>query len=378
MIDKQTIPLLDLKAQFKRIENDIRDAIDSVLQSQIFVMGPEVASFEEEMAAYSGVRHAIAVSSGTDALLVSLMALDVGPGDEVITSPYTFFATGGAIARLGAKPVFIDIEPETYNMDGAFLESAITQRTKAIIPVHLFGQCAEMYPILEISKRHDIPVIEDAAQAIGATYKEGRAGSMGLIGCNSFFPSKNLGGFGDGGMVVTSDDDMADKIRVLRVHGSKPKYFHSVVGGNFRLDAIQAAVLRVKLKHLDTWNGERGHNARLYDKKLAQSDIDSTLLSTPIVRQESHIYHQYIIRTPHRDALQDHLRANNIGCQIYFPLPLHLQDCFKDLGYGLGSLPVSEAAARETIALPVYPELSEGQIDYVVSVIVEFFQNNKN
>lgn len=376
MNSNQNIPILDLKAQFAQIEDEVRDAIDGVLKSQIFIMGPEVTAFEEEVAAFSGAKHGIGVSSGTDALLVTLMALGIGPGDEVITSPYTFFATAGAIARLGATPVFVDIEQDTYNIDCRLVEAAISKKTKAIVPVHLFGQCADMDPILELANKNGIPVIEDSAQAIGASYKGQSAGSIGLAGCFSFFPSKNLGGYGDGGMVLTSNSELAEKIRTLRVHGSSPKYYHKIIGGNFRLDAIQAAVLRVKLRYLTQWSRERANNAELYNRKIAACKIDPELLSTPSIKQTSHIFHQYVIRSCERDRLEGHLRKNGIGCQVYFPLPLHRQECFSKLGYGPGSLPQSEKAAEETLAIPVFPELKEEQIDFIVSVIADFFKQS--
>lgn len=365
------VPLLDLKAQFKEIEPEIRRAIDSVLGSQIFIKGPEVEGFENEFAAYCGVKHAIGVSSGTDALLVSLMAADIKPGDEIITSTYTFFATAGAIARLGAVPIFVDIDPETYNIDVSAIESRITEKTKAIIPVHLFGQCCDMGPLLRLAQQYDVPVIEDAAQAVGALYKGSVAGTMGLAGCFSFFPSKNLGGYGDGGMVVTNDGDFAERVRILSVHGAVPKYYHSVVGGNFRLDAMQAAILRVKLKYLDAWNAQRIENALKYRSIFTDYGIPSSILSPPTVRTDKHIYHQFVIRTPFRDQLQEHLRRSNIGNQIYFPLPLHLQECFQNLGYREGDLTVSEKAALETLAIPIYSELSDAQIRHVVDKLCE-------
>lgn len=368
------VPLLDLKAQFAPIEADIRKAIDGVLASQRFIMGPEVQALEEEVAAYSGTAHGIGVSSGTDALLIALMGLDIGPGDEVITTPYSFFATAGVIARLGAKPVFVDIEPKTYNIAPEKIEAAVTEKTKALIPVHLYGQCADMDPILAIAERHGLAVVEDAAQAIGAEDKGRRAGSMGTVGCFSFFPSKNLGALGDGGMVVTADAELADKLRSLRAHGSKPKYYHKIVGGNFRLDALQAAVVRVKLKHLDAWTGGRQRNAALYDAKFTAAGLPADRLSTPAVRRDRHIYNQYVIRTPERDGLKAHLAEAGIGTEIYYPLPLHLQECFAELGYAEGSLPEAEAAAKETLALPIYPELSEAQIDEVVSAVVAYLR----
>jgi dTDP-4-amino-4,6-dideoxygalactose transaminase len=366
-----SVPLLDLKAQFASIEGDVRAAIDRVLTSQHFIMGPEVEACEREVALYSSCRHGIGVSSGTDALLVALMALDIGAGDEVITTPYSFFATAGVIARLGAKPVFVDIRPDSYNIDPERIEAAITPRTKAIMPVHLYGQCADMDPILAIAARHGLPVIEDAAQAIGAEDKGRRAGSMGTIGCFSFFPSKNLGAFGDGGMVVTNDDALAEKLRVLRVHGSKPKYFHKIVGGNFRLDALQAAVVRVKLGHLDAWTAARQRNAALYDVKLAESGVTAKGLALPAVCRNRHIFNQYVLRTERRDELQARLKERGIGTEIYYPQPLHLQECFAGLGYGIGDMPQAEAAAKQTLALPIYPELTVAQIDEVVGAVSE-------
>lgn len=367
------VPLLDLKAQFADIEMEIREAIDRVLVSQGFIMGPEVAAFEEEVADYCGVKHAIGVSSGSDALLISLMVLGIGPGDEVVTSPYTFFATGGAISRLGATPVYVDIDPRTYNLNPALLEAAITSRTKAIIPVHLFGQCADMSPIQAIADTHDLPIIEDAAQAIGALYKGKRAGALGQMGCFSFFPSKNLGAYGDGGLVTTDDDDLAERLRIYRVHGAKPKYFHKVVGGNFRLDAIQAAILRVKLKYVDDWSDRRAKNAAKYAVKIRDAGIGEDDLGLPEVVEDRHVFHQFVIRTQDRDSLQQALSNRGIGTQVYFPLPLHRQECFADLGYAEGSLPESEAAARETLAVPVYPELTDAQMDFIVMAMSEFF-----
>lgn len=358
-----SVPLLDLKAQFAAIEPEIRVAIDAVLASQHFILGPEVEAFEQELAAYCGARHGIGVSSGTDALLLALMALGVGPGDEVVTTPYTFFATAGAIARLGARPVFVDIDPLTWTLDPNGIARALTPRTKAILPVHLFGQCADMAPILESAD--GIPVIEDAAQAIGADLHGRRAGTLGTLACFSFFPSKNLGGFGDGGMVTTNDDTLAETMRVLRVHGAKPKYHHALLGGNFRLDALQAAVLRVKLRHLDAWTAARQHNASRYDSLLA--DIPG--LSLPRIVTGRHVFNQYIVRTARRDDLQAMLKSRGIGCEIYYPLPLHLQPCFAGLGYGKGSLPQAEAAAGETLALPIYPELSEAQVTEVAAAV---------
>lgn len=360
-----SVPLLDLKAQFATIETEIRSAIDGVLKSQYFIGGPEVEACEREIAAYSGARHGIGVSSGTDALLVALMALDIGPGDDVVTTPYSFFATAGAIARLGARPVFVDIDHDTYNIDPARIESVISPRTKAIMPVHLYGQCADMDAINKVAERHGLPVIEDAAQALGAKDKGRLAGTLGTVACFSFFPSKNLGAFGDAGMVVTNDADLAEKIRILRAHGSKPKYHHSMVGGNFRLDAIQAAVIRVKLAHLDDWTRARQGNAARYNALL--SGLPG--ITTPHVATDRHIFNQYVIRTPKRDRLKAALQDAKIGCEIYYPVPLHRQECFANLGYGPGSLPQAESAALETLAIPIYPELSESQIAQVTDAI---------
>lgn len=364
------IPLLDLRAQYATLRDEIHAALDRVIESQHFILGPEVEALEQEVAAYSHCRYGIGVSSGTDALLVSLMAIDIRPGDEVITTPYTFFATAGSIARLGAKPVFVDIDPATYNIDPAGIEAAITPRTKAILPVHLFGQMADMDPILAIAERHGLYVIEDAAQAIGAEYKGRRAGSIGHLGCFSFFPSKNLGGFGDGGMVVTNDPGLADKVRLLRGHGARPKYYHKVVGGNFRLDALQAAVLRVKLKYLDEWTAARQRNAERYRRLFTEAGVEIGLPHD--AGYGRHIYNQFVIRSKRRDALMAYLKAQQIGTEIYYPVPMHLQECFAELGYRKGDFPASEQAALETLAIPVYPELSEGAQQAVVKNIQRF------
>jgi dTDP-4-amino-4,6-dideoxygalactose transaminase len=358
--------LLDLKAQYNALRDEIRAAIDGVLESQYFILGPEVEALEREVAAYSHCQYGIGVSSGTDALLVALMALGVGSGDEVITTPYTFFATAGAIARLGARPVFVDIDPLTYNIDPAGIEAVITPRTRAIIPVHLYGQMADMDPIMAIAQQHGLAVIEDAAQAIGAEYHGRRAGSIGQMGCFSFFPSKNLGGFGDAGMVTTNDPDLAARLRLLRGHGAQPKYYHQLLGGNFRLDAIQAAVLRVKLRHLDTWTAARQQNAARYRELLA----DAPLQLPFDAGYGRHIYNQFVIRSERRDALMAHLKAHQIGTEIYYPLPMHLQTCFSDLAYQQGAFPQSEAAAQETLAIPIYPELGEEQQAAVVEAIL--------
>ena len=362
------IPLLDLRIGYPQIREEIQAALQRVIEAQAFILGPEVEGLEAEIAAYSQCRFGIGVSSGTDALLVALMALEVGPGDEVITSPYTFFATAGTIARIGARPVFVDIEPATFNLDADLLERAITPRTKVIMPVHLFGQMAEMDRLMEIANRHHLPVIEDAAQAIGAEYKGRRAGSIGDLGCFSFFPSKNLGGFGDGGMVTAQDPSLADRVQLLRGHGMRPKYYHQFIGGNFRLDALQAAVLRVKLKYLDGWSESRQRNAATYRRLFAQAGLASVILPTE-APDRRHIYNQFVIRVPQRDKVIQALRDAQIGVEIYYPVPIHLQECFGYLGYREGDLPHSEQAARETLALPIYPELREEAQERVVQVI---------
>ncbi len=374
------VPLLDLKIQYKAIKSEIQKALDEVLKSQMFIMGPKVADLESSIAEYSGTKYAVGVSSGTDALLAALIALDIKPGDEVITTPFTFFSTAGTISRLCARPVFVDIDPVTFNLDPAVLDRAVTRKTRAVIPVHLFGQCADMDPILEIARRRKIRVIEDAAQSIGAEYKGRRAGSMGDMGIFSFFPSKNLGGFGDGGMVVTNDGALAEKIKMLRNHGMHPKYYHKFVGGNFRLDALQAAVLNVKLKYLDGWSQGRRTNAAFYNKKFKESGmVDRGMVQIPKAVYEAsgdknhHIYNQYTLRVKDRDKLQAFVRENQIGSEIYYPVPLHLQECFKDLGYKEGDFPVSEEAARTVLSLPIYPELTDAQKDYVVGKIEEFY-----
>lgn len=367
------VPLLDLKAQYDALRDELRPVVDDVLESQRFIMGPEVEALENEIAAYCHCQHAVGVSSGTDALLAALMALEIGPGDEVVTSPYTFFATAGVVHRLGGRSVFVDIERDSFNLDPNLLEKAISPRTKTIIPVHLFGQCAEMDPILEIAASRNIPVIEDAAQAIGSEYKGRRAGSMGVMGCFSFFPSKNLGGFGDGGMITAENEALRENLAILRMHGSKPKYYHRIVGGNFRLDALQAAVLRVKLRHLDDWSAKRQLNANRYNRLFNEKGLAGTKIHTPAVKQNRHIYNQYVIRVERRDELKEHLLASGIGVEVYYPVPLHQQECFAYLGYKPGDFPQSEEAALTTIALPIYPELNEEQQAYVVDRIAAFY-----
>jgi dTDP-4-amino-4,6-dideoxygalactose transaminase len=379
------IPLLDLKAQYLAIKPEVDKAIADVMESQHFILGPAVTACEAACAKYSNVAHGIGVSSGTDAILVCLMAENIGPGDEVITVPYTFFATVGCISRVGATPVFVDIDPVTYNMDAAKIEAKITPRTKAIMPVHLYGQMADMDAIMAIAKKHNLVVIEDAAQAIGSEYKGRRAGSIGDYGCFSFFPSKNLGGVGDGGMVVTNDPGRAAKVTLLRAHGSKPKYYHKIVGGNFRLDAIQGAVVSAKLPHLDKWTAGRQANAARYDQLFAESGIRiANSGDTPAVKAAAelilpktvanrHIFNQYVIRTPQREELRKALEAAGVSTEIYYPVPMHLQECFASLGYKNGQMPESESAALETVALPIYPELNEAQARYVVGVVRDFF-----
>lgn len=368
------VPLLDLKAQYLAIRDQMLDAVHEVIESQQFILGPAVPKCEKAIADYSRCRHGVGVSSGTDALLICLMAENIGPGDEVITTPYTFFATAGSVARLGAKPVFVDICPKTFNIDTRQIEQRITKRTKAIIPVHLYGQCADMDTILDIATRHNLAVIEDAAQAIGAETKGRRAGSMGHYGCFSFFPSKNLGGIGDGGMVVTQDDDRAERLRILRMHGSKPKYYHSIIGGNFRLDSIQAAVVSVKLPHLDSWSAGRQANAARYRELFKAAGLAGGPVELPYEMPDGrHIYNQFVIRAKRRDDLRTYLTEQKIGNEIYYPVPLHLQQCFAALGHGKGDFPHSEAAALETLALPVYPELTADQMQTVVNAIAAFY-----
>jgi dTDP-4-amino-4,6-dideoxygalactose transaminase len=377
---KTKIPFFDLAVQFKSIENEIKSALDEVFQNQQFIMGPKVQALEEAIAHYCRTRYAIGVASGSDALLLSLMACGVGTGDEVLLPPFTFFATAGSVSRLGAIPVFADIDGETYNMDPSKIEEKITARTKAILPVHLFGQCADMDPLLEIAKEKKLFVIEDAAQALGAEYKpkaglEGRrAGQIGDLGCFSFYPTKNLGAFGDAGMVVTDHPLLAEKVRLLRVHGSQPKYFHKAIGINSRLDTIQAAILLVKLKYLEKWTAERQRKAERYQQQF--EDLLSSVkgFKLPTVQYQSrHIFHQYVIRVPERNRLRQFLAEEGIGTDIYYPVPLHLQECYSFLKYRRGDLPVSEKASEEVLALPIYPELTEDQQTVVVNRIKAFY-----
>lgn len=368
----QAVPLLDLKAQYATIRNEIAAAMERVIEAQYFILGPEVQALEQEVADYSHCRFGVGMSSGTDALLAALMAIDLQPGDEVVTTPYTFFATAGSIARLGGRAVFVDIDPSTYNIDPARIEDAITPRTRAIMPVHLFGQMADMQPIMEVAQRHNLVVIEDAAQAIGAEDKGRRAGSIGHMGCFSFFPSKNLGGFGDGGMTVTNDPVLAERLQLLRGHGAKPKYYHKIVGGNFRLDALQAAVLRVKLRYLDEWTAARQRNAASYRRLFGQTGQEDAIGLPTESPQMRHIYNQFVIRSSQRNALMDFLKARKIGTEVYYPVPMHTQECFADWGYREGDFPLSEAAAHESLAIPIYPELTEQMQQTVVDAIMAF------
>jgi dTDP-4-amino-4,6-dideoxygalactose transaminase len=341
-------------------------AVTDVLKSPNLSLGPKLGEFEQAFAKYIGRKRAVAVNSGTSGLYLCMLALGIGPGDEVITTPFTFFATVGCISRVGAKPVLVDIDPKTYNINPALIEKAITKKTKAIMPVHLFGQMADMDPIMAISKKHKLAVIEDAAQSISGTYKGKKAGSIGTMGCFSFFPSKNLGGIGDGGMVVTNDKQLYDRLMIMRNHGSNPKYYHKYVGGNFRLDPIQAAALLVKLPHLDSWSAARRRNAAYYDKKFAGTAVKTPFISPDCVS----IYNQYVIRVNKRDDLIKALKDKNIGCEIYYPVPMHLQECFSYLGYKKGDFPEAEKAADEVLALPIYPELTNTMKDFVVKTIL--------
>lgn len=388
MASQITVPLLDLKAQYATIKNEVDEAVAAVLESQWFIMGPEVKSLEEEIAQYCHAKFAIGCASGSDALLLAFMAIDIKPGDEIICPAHTFFATAGSIARLGAVPVYADIDPVTYNMDLDCVRQAAAKckRLKAIMPVHLFGQTVDMTAFLKLADELGVPLIEDAAQAIGACDETGKpAGSRGNIGCFSFFPSKNLGACGDAGIITTNDEDLAEKLAKLRQHGSKPKYYHKMVGINSRLDALQAAILRVKLRHLPQWHKARAENAVRYDKMFADAGAKTSIVPLtddgfplrtpqPVSGSATHIYNQYVIRVPAelRDDLRAQLTEKNIGSEIYYPVPLHLQECFNYLGYSQGDLPNSEAAADETLALPIYPELTTEQQQYVASTVTTF------
>jgi len=400
------VPLLDLKAQYKTLKKELDDAIIKTAESQYFILGPEVAKLEESVCEFLGAKKAIGVSSGTDALLLALMAIDIEPGDEVIVPTFSFFATAGVVSRLNAIPVFVDSDPTTFNIDPNKIEEKITDKTKVIIPVHLYGQSADMDVIMEIAKKHDLKVIEDGAQAISTQYKDGRSvGTIADIGCYSFFPSKNLGCFGDGGMVVTMDEELGEKMKILRVHGGKPKYYHKVIGGNFRLDAIQAAVLNVKLPHLNSWSEARRKNAEFYTKLFVEAGLsekegmlsfdenNKVLLPKPVYKEKEssiknqvsrlenyHIYNQYVIRVNKRDELREFLKENKIATEIYYPVPFHKQECFQSViqnsEFGIQNYPVADFAAEHSLALPIYPELSNEQIEYVVEKIKEFIKLN--
>ena len=368
------VPLLDLKAQYQPLRAEIMAEVQTVCDEQGFILGPRVVAFEESVARYIGSRYAIGCASGSDALLLSLMAMGVKAGDEVITIPFTFFATAGAISRLGAKSVFVDIQPDTFNIDPSLIEQAITPRTKAIIPVHLFGQCADMAAINEIAKRKKVYVIEDACQAIGAAQQRKRAGVLGDTGCFSFFPSKNLGGFGDGGLITTNDKALADSMAMLRVHGSQVRYLHEAIGINSRLDALQAAVLQIKLKHLDEWTEGRRRNAGRYRQLFARTKHADRVVLPPTRPGNFHVYNQFTVRVPKRDELRTFLKEKGVGTEVYYPLPMHLQNCYRELGHQKGSFPLSERAAEEVMSIPIYAELTEAQQSYVVEMIAEFYR----
>ena len=368
--EQMQVPLLDLRLQYASIREDILSAVTRVCDSQQFIMGPEVERLESEVAAVIGVPHAIAVSSGTDALLVALMALGIGQGDEVITPTFSFFATAGSVARLGARPVFVDVDPETLMLDIDRVRTAITPRTRAIMPVHLYGLCADVDALKAVAGP-GVHIIEDAAQAIGATYHGRPSGTLGTIGCFSFFPTKNLGGFGDGGLVTTTDAAIADHVRLLRNHGAHPKYVHREIGGNFRLDALQAAVLRVKLPHLSEWNSKRRANAARYRELFAKAGLAGRIGLPVEPPGRTHVYHQFVIRVPDRDAVRAHLATRGVGTEVYYPVPFHRQQCFANLGHALDAFPNADAAASDVLALPIYPELTREQQEYVVARVAE-------
>ena len=368
------VPLLDLKAQFAPLREHVLEVIARVCDAQQFILGAEVDALERELETFLEIPHAIGVSSGTDALLAALMVLDVGAGDEVVTTPFSFFATAGSIARVGARPVFVDIDPATFNIDAGALASAMTSRTKAIMPVHLFGQSADLAPIVEVAARFGVPVIEDAAQAIGTRYRGQAVGGIGTVGCFSFFPTKNLGAFGDAGLVTTRDASLARRVRAIRQHGGELKYHHDLVGANFRIDALQAAILRVKLPHLNAWTAARRRNAERYEALFEKAGLGDSVTLPMRSSDSTHIYNQFVIRVPQRDGLRTHLADSGIGTEVYYPIPLHLQPCFRELGYRKGSFPAAEAAADEALALPIYGELAEVQQSWVVEAIRNFFQ----
>jgi len=374
--DKVKVPILDLKAQFRSIRQEVLTVMEQVCDEQGFVLGPRVHKLEEALGKFVGTSEAVGVASGSDALLLSLMELGVGPGDEVITSPFTFFSTAGVISRLHARPVFVDVRPDTFNINPDELESAMTDRTKAIIPVHLFGQCAEMEKINQFAIPKGVPVVEDACQAIGAARNGVRAGGFGYTGCFSFFPSKNLGGFGDGGLITTHNPDLADRLRALRVHGSNSDYHHHLIGMNSRLDALQAAVLEVKLQYVEGWTDKRRLNAERYQEAFQALGLLDRITLPWVDRANYHVYNQFTIRTPQRDQLSAYLTQYGVGNKIYYPVPLHLQECYQELGYRKGQLSVSEKAANEVLSLPIYSELTTEQITYVVETIRDFFQQS--
>lgn len=370
------VPILDLKAQFRSIRQEVLAVVEQVCDEQGFVLGPRVQMLEDDLAKFVGTSQAVGVASGSDALLLSLMELGIGPGDEVITSPFTFFSTAGVISRLHARPVFVDVRPDTFNINPDQLEEAITERTKAIIPVHLFGQCAEMEKIDQITKPKGIPIVEDACQAIGAARNGVRAGGFGYAGCFSFFPSKNLGGFGDGGLITTHNSELAERLRALRVHGSTTDYHHHLIGMNSRLDALQAAVLQVKLKYVVGWTEKRRLNADRYQQLFRDAGLLGRMTLPVVDRANYHVYNQFTIRTSRRDKLSAYLTQHGVGNKIYYPVPLHLQECYQELGYRKGRLPASEKAAKEVLSLPIYSELTTEQMTYVVDTIREFFQKS--
>jgi len=372
MSEIKPVPLFDLTRQWAEVQGDVRAALERVFATQQFILGPEVSGLEQECAAYLGVKRAIAVSSGTDALLGALMALGVGPGDEVITTPFTFFATAGVIARLHARPVFVDIDPRDYNLDPALLAAAITPRTKAILPVHLYGQAADMDAIRAAAG--DIPIVEDCCQSIGTRYNGVATGALGKIGCFSFFPTKNLGAFGDGGLMTTNDEALGEKLADMRMHGMRPKYVHRFVGGNFRLDAMQAAVLRAKLPRLEGWIARRQAGAAHYRELFAKAGLTGTVTLPAELPGRGHTFHQYVVRAPRRDALREHLAAQKIGAEVYYPIALHRQECFADLGYAAGAFPESERATEEVMALPIFPELRADERERVVAAIASFYR----
>lgn len=367
------VPFIDLVAQYQTIRDEVREAVDTVFETQHFILGEEVECLEAEIARYCDARYAIGCASGTDALILALLALGVGPGDEVITSPFTFFASAGAIHRVGATPRFVDIDPVTYNLDSQKLEDAITSRTKAIMPVHIFGQCAEMDGIWRVSTRHNIPIVEDACQSIGAEYQGRRAGVLGSIGCFSFFPTKNLGGAGDGGIMTTDDPELASRLKRLRVHGDVGGYNHVEVGFNSRLDALQAAVLRVKLRHLDDWTTGRQKNAQRYEQIFAEQHLSSCVEPPAVAHDRRHVYNQYTLRIGDglRDTVMEQLRAQGIGCAVYYPIPLHMQKCFEYLGYQPEDFPESVRAASEVLSLPIFAELTDEQLTRVATVLTD-------